>query len=64
MKLFVVLALVAFTDCQANVLRSDEPKPQLDLVKDAFWDYFVKATKIVLDNSENHWKLCVWTASE
>ncbi|XP_035278690.1 apolipoprotein A-IV-like [Anguilla anguilla] len=49
MKLFVVLALVAFTGCQANVLRSDEPKPQLDLVKDAFWDYFVKATKIVLD---------------
>uniref|UniRef100_A0A0E9VT38 Apolipoprotein C-II n=1 Tax=Anguilla anguilla TaxID=7936 RepID=A0A0E9VT38_ANGAN len=54
MKLFVVLALVAFTDCQANVLRSDEPKPQLDLVKDAFWDYFVKATKIVLDTLENH----------
>ncbi|XP_064155531.1 apolipoprotein A-IV-like isoform X1 [Anguilla rostrata] len=49
MKLFVVLALVAFTGCQANVLRSDEPKPQLDLVKNAFWDYFVKATKIVLD---------------
>ncbi|XP_064155445.1 apolipoprotein A-I-like isoform X1 [Anguilla rostrata] len=49
MKLLVVLALVAFTDCQANVLRSEEPKPQLDLVKDAFWDYFVKATKIVLD---------------
>ncbi|XP_035278618.1 apolipoprotein A-IV-like [Anguilla anguilla] len=49
MKLFVALALVAFTGCQANVLRSDEPKPQLDLVKDAFWDYFVKATKIVLD---------------
>ncbi|XP_064155589.1 apolipoprotein A-IV-like [Anguilla rostrata] len=45
MKLFVVLALVAFTGCQANVLRSDEPTPQLELVKDAFWDYFVKASQ-------------------
>nr|BAK09321.1 apolipoprotein IA-I3 [Anguilla japonica] len=45
MKLFVVLALVSFTGCQANVLRSDEPTPQLELVKDAFWDYFVKASQ-------------------
>ncbi|XP_035278504.1 apolipoprotein A-IV-like isoform X2 [Anguilla anguilla] len=45
MKLFVVLALVAFTGCQANVLRSDKPTPQLELVKDAFWDYFVKASQ-------------------
>ncbi|XP_064155409.1 apolipoprotein A-IV-like [Anguilla rostrata] len=45
MKLFVVLALVAFTGCQANVLRSDEPTPQLEQVKDAFWDYFVKASQ-------------------
>nr|BAK09326.1 apolipoprotein IA-I8 [Anguilla japonica] len=49
MKLFVALALVAFTGCQANVLRSDEPTSQLELVKDAFWDYFVKATETVLD---------------
>ncbi|XP_035278485.1 apolipoprotein A-IV-like isoform X1 [Anguilla anguilla] len=45
MKLFVVLALVSFTGCQANVLRSDEPTPQLEQVKDAFWDYFVKASQ-------------------
>nr|BAK09322.1 apolipoprotein IA-I4 [Anguilla japonica] len=45
MKLFVVLALVSFTGCQANVLRSDEPASQLELVKDAFWDYFVKASQ-------------------
>ncbi|XP_035278724.1 apolipoprotein A-IV-like isoform X2 [Anguilla anguilla] len=45
MKLFVVLALVAFTGCQANVLRSDEPTPQLEQVKDAFWEYFVKASQ-------------------
>ncbi|XP_035278641.1 apolipoprotein A-IV-like [Anguilla anguilla] len=45
MKLFVVLALVSFTGCQANVLRPDEPTPQLGQVKDAFWDYFVKASQ-------------------
>uniref|UniRef100_A0A0E9UY28 Uncharacterized protein n=1 Tax=Anguilla anguilla TaxID=7936 RepID=A0A0E9UY28_ANGAN len=45
MKLFVVLALVAFTDCQANVLRSDEPKPQLDLVKDALLGLLCQGNK-------------------
>nr|BAB40965.1 28kDa-1e apolipoprotein [Anguilla japonica] len=45
MKFIVVIALVSFTGCQANVLRSDEPTPQLEQVKDAFWDYFVKATQ-------------------
>lgn len=37
------------TGCQANVLRSEEPKPQLDMVKDAFWDYYSKATKTAHD---------------
>ncbi|XP_061073364.1 apolipoprotein A-I-like [Conger conger] len=50
MRLFVVLALVAFTGCQANVLRSDEPQTQLGMVKDAFWDYLVKASKTALDS--------------
>nr|BAB40964.1 28kDa-1d apolipoprotein [Anguilla japonica] len=45
MKFIVVIALVSFTGCQANVLRSNEPTPQLELVKDAFWDYFVKASQ-------------------
>ncbi|KAJ8287694.1 hypothetical protein COCON_G00003530 [Conger conger] len=50
MRLFVVLALVAFTGCQANVLRSDEPQTQLGMVKGAFWDYLGKASKTVQDS--------------
>nr|BAK09329.1 apolipoprotein IA-I11 [Anguilla japonica] len=53
MKLFVVLALLAFTGCQANVLRSDEPKSQLELVNDAFQDYVAKATQTAQDTLQS-----------
>ncbi|XP_018587776.2 uncharacterized protein LOC108922240 [Scleropages formosus] len=49
MKVFVVLALAVFTGCHANLLWADEPKPQLELVKDAFWDYVAKATHTAED---------------
>ncbi|KAJ8354781.1 hypothetical protein SKAU_G00223480 [Synaphobranchus kaupii] len=45
MRVFVLLALVAFTGCQANVLRSVEPTPQLDQMKQAFWDYLTSAAQ-------------------
>uniref|UniRef100_A0A0E9WSU1 Apolipoprotein A-IV n=1 Tax=Anguilla anguilla TaxID=7936 RepID=A0A0E9WSU1_ANGAN len=53
MKLFVVLALLAFTGCQANVLRSDEPKSQLELVNDAFRDYVAKARQTAQDTLQS-----------
>ncbi|KAJ8354785.1 hypothetical protein SKAU_G00223520 [Synaphobranchus kaupii] len=45
MRVFVLLALVAFTGCQANVLRSVEPTPQLDQMKQTFWDYLTNAAQ-------------------
>ncbi|XP_061075283.1 apolipoprotein A-I-like [Conger conger] len=50
MRFFVVLALVAFTGCQASVLRSDEPQKQLEQVTDAFWDYVAQAKQTAEDN--------------
>ncbi|KAJ8388861.1 hypothetical protein AAFF_G00126170 [Aldrovandia affinis] len=52
MKVFVVLALVALTGCHANILWADQPKPQLEQVKDAFWDYVAKATRTAEDTLE------------
>ncbi|XP_072572027.1 uncharacterized protein [Paramormyrops kingsleyae] len=45
MKVFVVLALAVFSGCHANILWADEPKPQLEKVTDAFWEYVAKATQ-------------------
>ncbi|KAA0703231.1 hypothetical protein E1301_Tti006972 [Triplophysa tibetana] len=45
MKLYLVLAFVAFTGCQANLFSADEPKPQLEQLTDAFWSYAAKATR-------------------
>ncbi|XP_041649635.1 apolipoprotein A-I-like [Cheilinus undulatus] len=45
MKVLVVLALAVLTGCNANLLYADEPKPQLEALTDAFWDYVAKATK-------------------
>ncbi|KAI1886298.1 hypothetical protein AGOR_G00212560 [Albula goreensis] len=49
MKVFAVLAIVAFTGCHANLLWADEPKPQMEQLKDAFWDYVAKATQTAED---------------
>ncbi|XP_036393843.1 apolipoprotein A-IV-like [Megalops cyprinoides] len=45
MKFIVVLALVAFTGCHANILWADEHQKQLEQAKDAFWDYVARATR-------------------
>uniref|UniRef100_A0A3Q4BFR4 Apolipoprotein A-IV n=1 Tax=Mola mola TaxID=94237 RepID=A0A3Q4BFR4_MOLML len=44
MKVLVVLALAVFSVCNANILWHEPPKSNLDVVKDAFWDYVAKAT--------------------
>ncbi|KAG9334614.1 hypothetical protein JZ751_007437, partial [Albula glossodonta] len=49
MKVFAILAIVAFTGCHANLLWADEPKPQMEQLKDAFWDYVAKATQTAED---------------
>ncbi|MCI4374802.1 hypothetical protein PGIGA_G00010110 [Pangasianodon gigas] len=49
MKVFLVLAIVAFTGCHANLFYADEPKPQLEQLTDAFWDYVAKATHTAED---------------
>ncbi|XP_054462481.1 apolipoprotein A-IV-like [Anoplopoma fimbria] len=48
MKVLVVLAL--FSVCNANILWQEPPKSNLDLVKDAFWDYVAKATLTAEDS--------------
>uniref|UniRef100_A0A3B5AE45 Apolipoprotein A-IV a n=1 Tax=Stegastes partitus TaxID=144197 RepID=A0A3B5AE45_9TELE len=45
MKLLVVLVAAVFTaGCNANIVLQSPPKRQVDMVKDAFWDYVAKAT--------------------
>ncbi|XP_071062182.1 apolipoprotein A-I-like [Pseudochaenichthys georgianus] len=44
MKVLVVLVLAVFTGCTANILYADAPKPQIELLTEAFWDYAAKAT--------------------
>lgn len=34
----------SLTVCNANILWHEPPKSNLDVVKDAFWDYVAKAT--------------------
>ncbi|KAK1895915.1 Apolipoprotein Eb [Dissostichus eleginoides] len=45
MKVLVVLVLAVFTGCNANILYADAPKPQIELLTEAFWDYVAKATE-------------------
>jgi len=52
MKVLVVLVLVVFTGCHANVVQQNQNVPQLDMVKDAFWDYVAKATLTAEDTLE------------
>ncbi|TWW53431.1 Apolipoprotein Eb [Takifugu flavidus] len=49
MKVLVVLALAVFSGCQANLFYADAPKPQLEVLTDAFWDYVAKATQTADD---------------
>ncbi|CAL9705169.1 unnamed protein product [Knipowitschia caucasica] len=44
MKVLAVLVLAVFTGCNANLMFADAPKPQLDVLTDAFWEYVGKAT--------------------
>lgn len=37
------------TGCNANLFYADAPKPQLEVMKDAFWDYVAKATQTADD---------------
>ncbi|XP_073340209.1 uncharacterized protein [Pagrus major] len=50
MKVLVVLALAVFTGCNANIVWQNQPRQQVDMVKDAFWDYVAKATMTAEDS--------------
>lgn len=41
---------VLSTVCNANLLWREPPKSNLDMVKDAFWDYVAKATLTAEDS--------------
>ncbi|XP_033976537.1 apolipoprotein A-I-like isoform X6 [Trematomus bernacchii] len=49
MKVLVVLALAVFTGCNANILYADAPKPQIELLTEAFHDYVAKAKETADD---------------
>ncbi|XP_061919927.1 apolipoprotein A-IV-like [Entelurus aequoreus] len=49
MKVLAVLVLAVFTGCNANVFYADAPKPQLEVLTDAFWEYVAKATQTADD---------------
>ncbi|RVE62944.1 hypothetical protein OJAV_G00162070 [Oryzias javanicus] len=52
MKVLAVLVLAVFTGCNANLFYADAPKPQLEVLTDAFWDYVSKATQTADDTLE------------
>nr|QCP69306.1 apolipoprotein A4b [Lateolabrax maculatus] len=49
MKVLAVLVLAIFSGCNANLFYADAPKPQLEVLTDAFWDYVAKATQTADD---------------
>ncbi|KAF7226890.1 apolipoprotein A-IV [Nothobranchius furzeri] len=49
MKVFVLLAVAVLSGCDANLFYADAPKPQLEVLTDAFWDYISKATQTADD---------------
>ncbi|KAI4876211.1 hypothetical protein NFI96_017947 [Prochilodus magdalenae] len=49
MKVLVVLAIVAFAGCNANVMWRGQAGPSMEMVKDAFWEYVGKATQTTED---------------
>lgn len=44
--------VLLFTGCNANLFYADAPKPQLEVLTDAFWDYVSKATQTADDTLE------------
>lgn len=49
MKAILVLAVAILSGCNANLFSADAPKPQLEVLTDAFWDYIAKATETADD---------------
>ncbi|XP_047454601.1 apolipoprotein A-I-like [Mugil cephalus] len=49
MKVLVVLVLAVFSGCNANLFYADAPKPQMEVVTDAFWKYVEKVTQTADD---------------
>lgn len=45
MRALVVLAFALLSGCNANLFYADAPKPQMEVLTDAFWDYVAKATQ-------------------
>ena len=43
------LSTVLPAGCNANLFYADAPKPQLEVLTDAFWDYVAKATQTADD---------------
>ncbi|GLD59121.1 apolipoprotein A-IV-like protein, partial [Lates japonicus] len=50
MKFLVVLVFAVFTGCNANIVWQSQPSRQVDMVKDAFWDYVAMATATAEDS--------------
>ncbi|KAM9838251.1 uncharacterized protein ACBR49_016982 [Aulostomus maculatus] len=44
MRVLLVLVLAVFTGCNAGIVRQNQPELQVDMVKDAFWEYAAKAS--------------------
>ncbi|XP_055358995.1 apolipoprotein A-I-like isoform X1 [Betta splendens] len=49
MKALVLLAVAVLSGCHANLFYADAPKPQVDALTEAFWDYIAKATQTADD---------------
>ncbi|XP_034089462.1 apolipoprotein A-I-like [Gymnodraco acuticeps] len=49
MKVLVVLVLAVFTGCNANIFYADAPKPQIELLTEAFHDYVATAKETAKD---------------
>lgn len=47
--LFLSRSSVHSTGCNANLFYADAPKPQMEVLTDAFWDYVAKATQTADD---------------
>ncbi|XP_077577958.1 uncharacterized protein LOC144199934 [Stigmatopora nigra] len=52
MRVFVFLAFAVFSGCNANFFHADAPKPPMEVLTDAFWDYIAKASKSADDTLE------------
>ncbi|XP_037129301.1 apolipoprotein A-IV-like [Syngnathus acus] len=52
MRVFVLLALTLVSGCNGNLFHADAPKPPMEALTDAFWDYIAKASKTADDTLE------------